>query len=329
MSVITASSGSNLDSDDDSKDDSEDAADDRTFYSHTSSEAEYTYVRLAHFSVKEYLVSSRVNIARYSLPFQGSHDTLAKCCLVYLLRLDVDEWERPFLESEFPLARYAAEHWMQHARASENPSQQQQDLSIALLTQDTAAFSTWNLLFDIDDSLSAARSIQEQPCKLPSPLYAASFGNLTHIVRAMLDAGADANIQGGRLKNALQVASLRGHEEVVQLLLNGGADVNYTKEAGLHGNALQAAASSGHEKVVKLLLAAGADVNTQGGIYGDALQVASGFGNENVVQLLLAAGAKVNASSSACLPCFAHHVMVTKSRCSSYWPREQMSTFRE
>ncbi|KAF1834242.1 MFS general substrate transporter [Decorospora gaudefroyi] len=75
------------------------------------------------------------------------------------------------------------------------------------------------------------------------------------MVKLLLDAGADANAQGGVYGNALHAASAEGHEAVVKLLLNKDADVN--AQGGVYGNALHAASSRGHKQVVKTLLKAG------------------------------------------------------------------------
>ena len=92
------------------------------------------YVRLAHFSVNEYVVSNRPCIGRYSLQPRESHDILANCCLVYLLRFEGQEWRDPDCEVDFPLARCAARFWTKHARLSDELSQQQRNLSLELLT---------------------------------------------------------------------------------------------------------------------------------------------------------------------------------------------------
>jgi hypothetical protein len=57
---------------------------------------------------------------------------------------------------------------------------------------------------------------------------------------ALLDAGADANAQGGEYGNAQQVASDGGHEKVVQTFLGAGADIN-----------AQGGRGDGHEKMVQ------------------------------------------------------------------------------
>lgn len=252
-----------------------------------------TYVRLAHFSVKEYLISGRPCLARYRLQEHEPHDILAKSCLIYLLRFCKDDWRSPDCESVFPLARYAARYWTQHARASKVASKQQQDLSMALLTRNTEAFSAWIRFFDISRPWDRDPAICRQIDKLPNPLYIASHEGLVHAVKLILDGGADVNARGRHHGLALEAASLQGHEEVVQILLDAGANVN---AQGLpNETGLLAASLKGHDKVVQILVDTGAEVNAQGGRKGNVLQVASSEGHEKVVQILLDAGADVNA----------------------------------
>ncbi|EXM13556.1 hypothetical protein V3481_007004 [Fusarium oxysporum f. sp. vasinfectum] len=93
-----------------------------------------------------------------------------------------------------------------------------------------------------------------------SALQAASAGGHEHIVKLLLDNGADVNAQGGDLYGTeLQTAALEGHEHIVKLLLDNGANVNAQVEE--HGTALQGAFAGGHEHIVKLLLDNGAYVN--------------------------------------------------------------------
>ena len=77
-------------------------------------------VQFSHFSVKEYLTSSRLadssaDISRFHILLEPAHKILAKACLGVLLRLDEHAF-RNNVENSFPLARYAAEHWVDHAK---------------------------------------------------------------------------------------------------------------------------------------------------------------------------------------------------------------------
>lgn len=79
-------------------------------------EARGIRIRLAHFSVKEYLLSDRCLLA---LDFQAStcHMAIAEGCLHYLLYLYEKLSLTKDLIDQHPLSRYAAEYWWQHARA--------------------------------------------------------------------------------------------------------------------------------------------------------------------------------------------------------------------
>ena len=79
---------------------------------------ETTEFRLAHFSVKEYLISDRIRNGlafQYDIQSRGEEE-IGQGCLIYLLH-----FQRGVLTSGnlniFPLARYAAEYWCYHFRA--------------------------------------------------------------------------------------------------------------------------------------------------------------------------------------------------------------------
>src|SRR5579863_3285355 len=76
-------------------------------------------VQFSHFSVKEYLTSDRLaessgDVSRYHIPLDSAHAILAQACLGVLLRLD-DRIDQNTIKN-FPLAKYAALHWIEHAR---------------------------------------------------------------------------------------------------------------------------------------------------------------------------------------------------------------------
>ncbi|KAH6662712.1 ankyrin repeat-containing domain protein [Halenospora varia] len=250
---------------------------------------EITELRLAHFSVKEYLTSNRI---RSGLDFQydmrsRAEEEIAQTSLTYLLY-----FERGVLTSRnintFPLALYAAEHWCRHFRAIKD-SDQATKLGMQFLQGD--AFINWIRLFNPDRPW-AHTNMKTNITSIASPLYYASQEGLFKPVSLLLEKGADVNAQGGYYGNALQAASARGREAIAALLLEKGADVN--AQGGYYGNALQAASDGGHEAIAALLLEKGADVNAQGRDYGNALQAALDGGHEAIAALLFEKGADVN-----------------------------------
>ncbi|KAM7182918.1 Ankyrin repeat-containing domain protein [Rhypophila sp. PSN 637] len=257
-------------------------------------------VRIAHFSVQEYLESGRLSacVAKFAICNEDANTDIARICIIYLLEPKLQEaasWQ-----NEYPLALYCAQRWHQHWHDGKKSTEiVRQTLQ---LFRNTAQFEAWVSIWNIDHWSG------EKPSKVPSPVYYASLLGLHTILLGLLSAsatfiiprGADVNAQGGKYGNALQAASERGHEAIVRLLLEKGADVNekgadVNAQGSFYGNALQAASKRGHEVIVRLLLEKGADVNAQGGFYGNALHAASKRGHEAVVRLLLEKGADVNA----------------------------------
>jgi hypothetical protein len=76
-------------------------------------------VQFSHFSIKEYLTSERISTAEERLSFyhilpEPVHTILAHASLSVLLQLD-DKIDRDNID-RFPLAMYAARHWVNHAQ---------------------------------------------------------------------------------------------------------------------------------------------------------------------------------------------------------------------
>lgn len=252
-----------------------------------------TTVRLAHFSVKEYLESKRMlkgDANHFHLGSAVGHRILAQSCLTYLRHYCASS-DKTLTEQDlalFPLVEYAAQSWYYHATLQ---SDGEVNREVSFLLSDGAR-EAWLHVHDPD-------SFWKEPSKTlvheSSPaLYYASLLGLGAVVKNLLDRGADINAQGGENANALQAASLGGHKEVVQLLLDNDADVN--AQGGRYGNALRNASIEGHQEVVQLLLEKGADANAQDRDYGNALEAASFKGFESIVRLLLDEGAIIDAA---------------------------------
>jgi hypothetical protein len=250
---------------------------------------------LAHYSVKEYLVSDRIQggqAARYSMESAACHSTIAKASLGYLGQFQKPE---PMAEDTFgkcKLAQYSAKFWSSHVQKAGDRAAKTIQATLHLLSRDNAAYLHWIRIHDPDRPWeeSKFRRVLEET---PNPLYYAALYGLGEVTRLLLDSGANVNAQGGLYGNALHAASAGGHEAVVRLLLDEGANVN--AQGGPYGNALHAASAGGHEAVVRLLLDEGANVNAQDELYVNALHAASAGGHETVVRLLLDEGANVNA----------------------------------
>ncbi|PWI64608.1 hypothetical protein PCL_09502 [Purpureocillium lilacinum] len=242
-------------------------------------------LQLAHFSVKEYLLSDRLEAA-VAEPFTefNARASIAEVCLAYLL--DMDQClPTSQLKQSYWLAEYSARYWSDHAALAERNCPNVRALLADFFSRHAIRTASFRL-YDPDRPWSNTHSVA-------SALYYASLTGLSCSVETLLGKGADVNAQGGECGNALQAASYRGHEKVVGVLLNKDADVN--AKGGRFGNALTAASYGGHETTVGVLLNKGADIDYEDGDYGSALQAASRRGHEKVVRILLDKGADVKA----------------------------------
>jgi Ankyrin repeats (3 copies) len=247
-------------------------------------------IRLAHFSVREYLISEhlRMRTAAFSCYYFNekiAHVFIAKTCLAYLLQFDQDNGVHSDTARSYPLFPYAADNWIYHA--GWDPAGDWDDLHELIMTflePTSAVYRRWTWLYRQGNPLDQSEM---------DPLYVAAETGLERACRHLLQNGSDVNVLGGIYGTPLQVAASSGHNAIVHLLLEMDADVN--AQGGRYGSALHAAASGGHDTIVRVLLEKGAEVNAQGGWYGSALQAAASGGHNTTVWLLLEKGAEVNA----------------------------------
>ena len=202
-------------------------------------------IRLAHFSVQEYLESSRIlqsNAKDFYLERGKDHRFLAQSCLVYIMhyssKSDKASSERDL--AVFPMLRYAARSWFSHSYLQEFGDVSREKF----LLSSSNAKHDWLLIYQPDRPWKRAFDLLRD---IGSGLYYASFLGLGAVADDFIKSGVDVNVEGGEYSTALQAASSRGHEMIVRMLIDAGADVN--ARGWRYGSALQAASSRGHERV--------------------------------------------------------------------------------
>jgi ankyrin repeat protein len=248
---------------------------------------DYEELRLAHYSVKEYLISDQVShgpASKYDIAVEPDK-SIAQICLLYLLYFSEPSLSTYDMHAKFPLLGYAVENWTLHARAAERYTKEVALLSMELLQSEKHAFINW---------LSLHPHRHPPYVFVEAPLYNAAMEGLYQSTKILVDTGADVNA-GGADRAALVEASSRGHTAIVQLLIDAGAEVNAGE--AVHA-ALVEASLYGHTAIVQLLIDAGADVNVMGVYHGTALLAASLLGHYAIVELLIDAGADVNAGGA-------------------------------
>ncbi|KAI7263969.1 hypothetical protein KC345_g8974 [Hortaea werneckii] len=253
-------------------------------------------VRLAHFSVKEYLDSERIlngTAKDFHLDAASEHRFLTQSCLTYLMHYSNNTTKVSTKEAQraYPLLHYSANTWYYHSSLQTDGGLERE---IRMLTM-TDFTRDW--LFHKDRIEHSVYESSSNDIKPGLAIYYASYVGLRKVVEELLARGADMNTQGGYRGSALQVASYKGYKDIVESLLTAGTDVNM--QGCYRGSALQVASYGGYKDIVESLLTAGADVNIQGGEYGCPLQAAAYTGSIEVVERFLVAGADVNAQGGA------------------------------
>ncbi|KAI9150697.1 Glutathione transporter [Paramyrothecium foliicola] len=275
-----------------------------------SQRSEAVVVSLSHYTVKEYLVTTRLessDLSSYYASEELGHSHLAQCCLLYLLsfndgklagRMDLSTFTRN------PLLQYAARFWMEHWKHAGNEHNQaplRPMYEKFLVEERHGAYTNWLNIWNPDyrykNSYRHSYSIKYTSDLHPHPMYwAAELGDLP-LVRSLVEQGGNIQAKEGYFESALGAAAFAGQAQVVAYFLEKGVDPNLP--GTLAGTPLQISIAGGSMDVVKLLIEAGADVNASGGKWSQPLVVAASQQREELVELLIASGASLNHDSKS------------------------------
>jgi ankyrin repeat protein len=263
-------------------------------------------VQFSHFSVKEFLTSSRIggssgDVSRFHIFLKPAHTIVAKACLGVLLRLGelVDEDD---VEDKYPLARYAAEYWVDHARFDNVSSHIREGIE-DLFDPDKPYFAAWLQVHDIDCSgpfLYHFYDLVYKDSDTATPLYYAALCGFHDLAEQLIiKHPQQVNTTGGLYMSPLGAALSRGHLKMAQLLYERGADVDVK---GVNNfTPLMAESCSGHLEIVQWLLSRDANLTAPGRdehIGWTPLHAAAFRGHVEVSRLLLQYKADIHANDS-------------------------------
>ena len=253
-------------------------------------------VQFSHFSVKEYLTSSRLarsahgEVSRFRIDLEPAHTIMAQACLATLLRLDEHTGDGNAKMS--PLVKYAAKHWVDHSQIGKVSSRVRDGMD-DLFDCSKPHFAAWLEVHDIDKGWLyfsphlrngtgsplyyaafcgsyevAEHLIVKDPEQINArgglnlfPLPAALYKRHFRVANLLYRHGAVVDIQGSSKYTPLHAASSDGQVDIMRWLLDHGADAN--ARAVYHVTPLFAAVDKIHLEAVQVLLKHNADVNSQ------------------------------------------------------------------
>jgi ankyrin repeat protein len=251
-------------------------------------------------SMKDFLTSDRLqtsypgDISRYHVSPEVAHAILSRACINTLLRLDKSVVQTDL--ERFPLAFYAAQHWVDHTQFGDVASRNQ-DFMERLFDPKKPHLEAWIWIHDIEKGQKQTiGTLSPRPStRSASPLYYAALCGLRRLVGRLANMyREDLNDKRGYHGTPLHVASYMGHLETARALIAAGADVNITNGSN---TPLHAAFYGGRLEVMRLLLRHGADVDAKDTLQNTLLHQASLDGQLPVVDLLLEYNADTEASN--------------------------------
>jgi ankyrin repeat protein len=251
-------------------------------------------VQFSHFSIKEYLTSdwlalSSADVSRYHIVLEPAHIILAQACLGVLLRLD-DHVNQDNIGT-IPLAKYAAQYWVDHA-GFEKVAAQIQDAMEYFFDADKSHWAAWCRVQMIDKRWQ--RFNYDNEVEDASPLYYASLGGFYDLVEHLVGKHTEhINARGGRMLTPLVAALGKNHFDVAEILHRNGADVD-VHDSCCGATPLRQASWAGVLDIMEWLLNHEADVNAQDHSGYNLLQTAADNGQIQAFQMLLEHNADIH-----------------------------------
>ena len=263
-------------------------------------------VQFSHFSVKEFLISSRLatssrEVSNYHIELEPAHTVLGQACLGILLQIQDGVEGCTF--KDHPLAGYAAKYWMTHAQFGEVSSRLRKGMEY-LFDVNKSHFKIWLTLCDIDTSPKYGETFSVftlVPKSRAAPLYYAALCGFYDLVEHLITKHPqDVNADGGYYKRPLVAALAGEHFQTADLLRHNGAGLDVRGQYETYP--LHAAAYSGNFEVVRRLIeydpayinARDSDGETPLLWASECLNFIKSF---SVVRLLLENGADINAQT--------------------------------
>lgn len=222
-------------------------------------------VQFSHLSVKEFLTSNHLasssgDLSRFHILPKAAHTIVAQVCLGSLLRLEYHVDDDSESSKSFPLARYAAQQWVTHAKF-EDVASSVEDGMLSLFDPDKPHFAAWVKTCDYD---MGRQSDGKSQLEMPNPLYYAALCGLHDLVKHLaIKHPQHVNAIGGFYEFPLVAALCRRQFRAAEVLLAHGGTVDTRGSGG--ETVLHKIIRLNEETIdaMRFLLDRGTDVNTR------------------------------------------------------------------
>lgn len=273
-------------------------------------------MRLAHASVKDYLVSSHLRDGPASVFYtthgQGHLLLAAKGVACLLDQNNVSRFG-PHTLKEVPFLEYSALNWVHHAREANlvlKPDRGSLDVLIfALFHHDDEAYVNWHRITgrrgpaaplegyawdvhikdngkDINNGRPASKEVLMNGHQITRPLHHATQWNLWHVVQHLLDAGHDPNGWSKGNQSALHYGALQRSLESMDLILKRGGNVDIGDWIG-DTPSIHCVSKAKDPVTMEFLMEHGASLFHVSRRSGSLLQCAAMEGDPDVLEMIL------------------------------------------
>ena len=258
-------------------------------------------VQFSHFSVKEYLTSTRFAEKhdaishRFHFTLTPAHTLVAGACLGILLQLDKNTTRDSLWK--LPLTQYAAEHWFMHARF-EGVSQSVEEGMKQLFDASKPHLAVWVWVYDLLHPWDQNKTFTPWARPKGTALHYAAFCGLHHFVRLLvIENSEDVDTRDvGNKSTPLHLASREGHAEVARFLVDHGADM--TAQDKQKSSPLHLASERGHIEIAQFLVERGADMTARDKHGATPLHLALGWDHTELAQFLIERGVDATARNN-------------------------------
>ena len=265
--------------------------------------ADTNEVRFAHYSVQEYLLSSRISSgsgAFFALSWAAAERKIAEVCLTYLLSFDEPESMYRDVTVDYPFLTYSVYHWHDHIylHGHGNPANLPSLCASFFDTDRTHAYANWISMLDHEIFYELDYyDISENPeVSLKQPVNIMMAVGRSDIARILLLDWRAWHSHGYDWSNVLRLAARTIDRTAMDTLIGSDSDID--DERLTHPNLLKTTASD-----AKLVLAnvrsQANDLARRSPILAQywlctALQAALKASHQELVKILLEAGADVH-----------------------------------